>query len=65
MKPGLTGLWQVTARGEGEMHEHTDIDIEYVRRVAFRGDVQDHVPHDSRGFVTQGLLANKTRTVMS
>jgi lipopolysaccharide/colanic/teichoic acid biosynthesis glycosyltransferase len=39
VKPGLTGLWQVTKRGEGEMHEHTDIDIEYVQRVSFRTDV--------------------------
>jgi lipopolysaccharide/colanic/teichoic acid biosynthesis glycosyltransferase len=39
VKPGLTGLWQVTKRGEGEMHEHTDIDIEYVQQVSFRTDV--------------------------
>jgi lipopolysaccharide/colanic/teichoic acid biosynthesis glycosyltransferase len=40
VKPGLTGLWQVTARGEGEMFEHTDIDIEYARKVTLRGDVK-------------------------
>jgi lipopolysaccharide/colanic/teichoic acid biosynthesis glycosyltransferase len=40
VKPGLTGLWQVTARGDGEMHEHTDLDIEYVRKVTFRQDMK-------------------------
>ena len=40
MKPGLTGLWQITARGTGEMHEHTDLDIEYAQKVTFRNDVK-------------------------
>jgi lipopolysaccharide/colanic/teichoic acid biosynthesis glycosyltransferase len=41
VKPGLTGLWQVTARGDGEeMHQHTDIDIEYVKRVELRTDLK-------------------------
>jgi lipopolysaccharide/colanic/teichoic acid biosynthesis glycosyltransferase len=39
VKPGLTGLWQVTARGEGEMHEHTDLDIEYIQNLSFRNDM--------------------------
>jgi lipopolysaccharide/colanic/teichoic acid biosynthesis glycosyltransferase len=39
VKPGLTGLWQVKARGDGEMHEHTDLDIEYVQNVTLRGDL--------------------------
>lgn len=30
-KPGLTGLWQVSHRGEGMMHEFSHVDIEYVR----------------------------------
>jgi lipopolysaccharide/colanic/teichoic acid biosynthesis glycosyltransferase len=38
VKPGLTGLWQVTARGEGLMHEHTHIDLAYASRVSLRGD---------------------------
>jgi lipopolysaccharide/colanic/teichoic acid biosynthesis glycosyltransferase len=40
VKPGLTGLWQVKARGDGEMHEHTDLDIEYVQKVTLRGDLK-------------------------
>ena len=40
VKPGLTGLWQVKARGDGEMHEHTDLDIEYVQNVTLRGDLK-------------------------
>jgi lipopolysaccharide/colanic/teichoic acid biosynthesis glycosyltransferase len=40
VKPGLTGLWQVKARGDGEMHEHTDLDIEYVQSVTLRNDLK-------------------------
>jgi lipopolysaccharide/colanic/teichoic acid biosynthesis glycosyltransferase len=34
VKPGLTGLWQVSHRGEGLMHEFTHVDLEYVRRIS-------------------------------
>jgi lipopolysaccharide/colanic/teichoic acid biosynthesis glycosyltransferase len=40
VKPGLTGLWQVKARGNGAMHEHTDLDIEYAKRVTLRNDLR-------------------------
>jgi lipopolysaccharide/colanic/teichoic acid biosynthesis glycosyltransferase len=40
VKPGLTGLWQVKARGEGPMELRTDLDIEYTRSVCFVLDVQ-------------------------
>jgi lipopolysaccharide/colanic/teichoic acid biosynthesis glycosyltransferase len=40
VKPGLTGLWQVEARGDGEMHEHTNLDIEYVNRIGLRTDMK-------------------------
>jgi lipopolysaccharide/colanic/teichoic acid biosynthesis glycosyltransferase len=30
VKPGLTGLWQVSSRGAGMMHLHTDVDLEYI-----------------------------------
>jgi len=39
VKPGMTGLWQVTERGNGLMHEHTDVDLTYCRRVTFFGDL--------------------------
>jgi lipopolysaccharide/colanic/teichoic acid biosynthesis glycosyltransferase len=39
-KPGLTGLWQVYARGDGVMHERTDLDIEYVRSIGLRTDLK-------------------------
>jgi len=39
VRPGLTGLWQVSARGDGPMHEATGIDIEYVENVSFVGDL--------------------------
>jgi lipopolysaccharide/colanic/teichoic acid biosynthesis glycosyltransferase len=40
VRPGLTGLWQVTARGDGPMELRTDLDIEYARSVRFALDVQ-------------------------
>jgi len=40
VKPGLTGLWQVKARGDGEMHEHTDLDVEYAKHVTLLGDLK-------------------------
>jgi lipopolysaccharide/colanic/teichoic acid biosynthesis glycosyltransferase len=40
VRPGLTGLWQIKARGDGEMHEHTDLDIEYVQKITLRGDLK-------------------------
>jgi lipopolysaccharide/colanic/teichoic acid biosynthesis glycosyltransferase len=38
VKPGLTGLWQVTARADGPMHENTHLDLAYVRQVRFLTD---------------------------
>ena len=40
VRPGLTGLWQITARGHAPMHERTDLDIEYVRRVSIGTDLR-------------------------
>jgi lipopolysaccharide/colanic/teichoic acid biosynthesis glycosyltransferase len=40
VKPGLTGLWQVSARGSGPMHENGQWDLIYVDRVSLRTDLQ-------------------------
>jgi len=40
VRPGLTGLWQITKRGEGLMHRHTLTDLEYVSEITFVGDIQ-------------------------
>ena len=39
-KPGMTGLWQVSARGEIPMHEATEIDIAYVRNLSLVSDLK-------------------------
>lgn len=41
-KPGLTGLWQISARNHGDgslMCEHTEIDLEYLRAISLRTDL--------------------------
>jgi lipopolysaccharide/colanic/teichoic acid biosynthesis glycosyltransferase len=41
VKPGLTGYWQVYARGNGQMmHERTELDIDYVRDIGLRTDLK-------------------------
>lgn len=40
VKPGLTGLWQVSGRGSGMMHLHTDIDLEYIERLGPKTDFE-------------------------
>lgn len=39
VRPGLTGLWQVCARGDGLMHENGHWDLEYVQRIGLRTDL--------------------------
>ena len=40
VRPGLTGLWQVSARGGRPMHEVTHIDLEYIERLSLRTDLR-------------------------
>lgn len=40
VKPGLTGLWQISARNDGPMHEHGDWDLEYVEVVSWLTDLR-------------------------
>jgi lipopolysaccharide/colanic/teichoic acid biosynthesis glycosyltransferase len=40
VKPGLTGLWQVSARGDGLMHHNTRVDLEYLERISFTTDMK-------------------------
>lgn len=34
VRPGLTGLWQISARGDGPMHENGEWDLKYVEAVS-------------------------------
>lgn len=40
VKPGITGLWQVSERGQGLMCENTSTDIAYVANVSLRTDLR-------------------------
>ncbi len=40
VKPGMTGLWQVSARGDAPMHELTEIDLQYLDRVSLWTDLR-------------------------
>jgi lipopolysaccharide/colanic/teichoic acid biosynthesis glycosyltransferase len=39
VKPGLTGLWQISDRGNQLMHECVERDIEYITRLSWRTDL--------------------------
>jgi lipopolysaccharide/colanic/teichoic acid biosynthesis glycosyltransferase len=39
VRPGITGLWQITERGNGMMHEHVHVDLTYVDQLGLRTDV--------------------------
>ena len=39
MKLGLTGLWQISARGTGPTHENGEWDLAYVERVSLKTDL--------------------------
>ena len=39
VRPGITGLWQVSGERSSLLHENVHIDTEYVARVTFIGDV--------------------------
>jgi lipopolysaccharide/colanic/teichoic acid biosynthesis glycosyltransferase len=39
VRPGITGLWQVSKRGEGLMYLYTDVDLEYVATLSFQRDL--------------------------
>jgi exopolysaccharide biosynthesis polyprenyl glycosylphosphotransferase len=40
VRPGITGWWQTHGRSEYAMHEHTELDIYYVRHLSLRLDVR-------------------------
>lgn len=40
VKPGITGLWQVSERGDIPMHEATAVDIDYVEAVSLTADLR-------------------------
>jgi lipopolysaccharide/colanic/teichoic acid biosynthesis glycosyltransferase len=40
VKPGVTGLWQVSARSNGMMHDNTHIDLVYLDQASLLTDVK-------------------------
>ncbi len=40
VKPGLTGLWQISARGDGPMHENGEWDLDYVEQISLLTDIR-------------------------
>ena len=40
IRPGLTGLWQITQRCDGAMHKHTDTDLRYLSVLSLREDLR-------------------------
>lgn len=40
VRPGITGLWQVSTIASGMMHENTDLDLQYIREMDLRTDLR-------------------------
>ncbi len=40
VRPGLVGLWQISARGHGPMHENGEWDLEYIEKVSLLTDIK-------------------------
>ena len=40
VKPGLTGLWQVTCRGEGLAHQNVEVDLQYISGLSVLTDLK-------------------------
>jgi len=40
VRPGLTGLWQTTARAQGPTHLFTKLDLEYIRSMSLATDLK-------------------------
>ncbi len=40
LRPGITGLWQVSRRNSGSFAERTLFDLDYARSLSFRGDLR-------------------------
>lgn len=40
VRPGITGLWQISERGNRAMHECTEIDLEYLERLSASTDLK-------------------------
>ena len=40
IKPGVTGLWQISPYNDQPMHECTEIDLEYLTKVSFLMDLK-------------------------
>jgi lipopolysaccharide/colanic/teichoic acid biosynthesis glycosyltransferase len=50
VRPGLTGLWQISERGSVPMHEATDIDIAYAEDVTLLNDLRIVIATPSAAF---------------
>lgn len=50
VRPGLTGLWQISERGTIPMHEATDIDIAYAENVTLTNDLRIVIATPSAAF---------------
>ena len=40
VKPGVTGLWQISDQREGLMYQHTDIDLHYLDQISLNTDLK-------------------------
>ena len=54
--PGITGLWQVTARRDPSFQRNMTLDLEYIEHWSLGMDLEDSVEDSLRGPMRDGLL---------
>lgn len=43
--PGLTGAWPVSTMGSVSLHDHPELNNQYVAQASFRSDLAHHAAH--------------------
>jgi len=54
--PGLTGLWQVSARGNGDLAVQETLDTQYIRQWSVWVDIRPHRAHGARRSIATGSV---------
>ena len=63
MRPGLTGLWQVSGRSDLSWEQSVQLDLLYVENWSLWGDVADHRSHFRHGLEGHRCVLNARKQI--